>query len=155
MITLLGALLGLFGSLAPELVKLFQDKRDKAHEVDILKLQASEGANLREYDAKMFAAQADMAFYTAEQDRIANQQANDKTGIQFVDAANALVRPVIAYAFFALYAFIKVYIIMSVGMDTVLSTPWVVWSEEDAGIFAAIISFYYGSRALKRTMGRG
>lgn len=31
-----------------------------------------------------------------------------------------------------------------------LSMPWLIWTEEDQAIFAGIISFYFGSRALKK-----
>ncbi len=155
MITLLGALLGFIGSVAPELIKLLQDRRDKAHELKMLKAQAENAQALREYDAKLLAMQADAAFYTAEQDRLSSQIKNDATGIWWVDASNAMVRPIVAYGFFALYAFIKVYTMTSMGIETVITTPQVVWGDEDAGIFSAIVAYYFGSRHMKRTMGRG
>jgi hypothetical protein len=159
MIALLGSLLGLFGSVLPEIAKFFQDKRDKKHELEMLKVQAENAAALREYDAKMFAAQAEASFYTAEQERLGSQQNNDKTGIKFIDGLNASVRPVLAYGFFILYAAIKVVVILNLGIDTIIENPWIlfgdsqrigVWNDEDAAIFAGIISFYYGSRTMER-----
>jgi len=154
MIALLGSLLGLFGSAVPELFKWFQDKRDKAFELQMLEAQAKNAAALREYDAKMFSAQADASFYTAEQDRLAKQQMNDRTGIRWVDATNAMVRPVIALGFLALYCIIKILVVWNLGIDAVIDRPWLIWSDEDSGTFATVISFYFGSRALRNTMGR-
>lgn len=156
MIAFLGALLGFAGSLMPEIMKIFQDRRDKGHEVILMEKQAQLGAQLREYDAKIMDTQAEASFLIQEQDRIANQVKNDKTGIWWVDASNAMVRPVIAYGFFALYSFIKIYTLFQMDLKAIVQgTPWNIWTDEDAMIFSAIISFYFGSRAMKRTMGRG
>lgn len=155
MITLLGALLGFLGSIVPEFIKLLQDRRDKAHELQMLRAQAQNAEALREYDAKLLAMQADASFLAAEQERLSSQIKNDQTGIWWVDASNAMVRPIVAYGFFILYAYIKIYTLISLGVGTVIDTPWLIWGDEDAGIFSAIISFYYGSRHMKRTMGRG
>jgi hypothetical protein len=68
------------------------------------------------------------------------------TGIRWVDALNGTVRPVIAYSFFILYASVK---IMHFSADL----PWLLWSEEDQAIFAGIISFYFGQRAMSKLRG--
>jgi hypothetical protein len=154
MIALLGSVLGLFGSVLPEIAKFFQDKRDKKHELEMLRLQAENADKLRDYDAKLFAAQAEANFDIAEQERIAVQQKNDRTDIKWVDAFNAVIRPTIALGFLLLYAFIKIMAIVNIGADVFVSNPWLVWNDEDSAIWAGVISFYFGSRAFKRTMGR-
>ncbi len=75
-------------------------------------------------------------------------QANKST---FVSALQASVRPVITYAFFAIFAFVKItYVIMAVqeGRD-VLPAILEAWDEESQTIFAAIISFWFGNRLFK------
>ena len=77
---------------------------------------------------------------------IAESQALYKTyttGISWVDALNGTVRPVIAYSFFILYAAVK---IMHYSADL----PWLLWTEDDQAIFAGIISFYFGQRAMSK-----
>jgi hypothetical protein len=64
-------------------------------------------------------------------------------GIRWVDALNGTVRPVIAYSFFILYALVK-------GMQFSAGLPWLLWTEEDQAIFAGIISFYFGQRAMSK-----
>ena len=65
------------------------------------------------------------------------------TGIRWVDALNGTVRPVIAYSFFILYALVKV-------MQFSADLPWLLWTAEDQAIFAGIISFYFGQRAMSK-----
>ena len=75
-------------------------------------------------------------------------QANKST---FVSALQASVRPVITYAFFAIFAFVKItYVIMAVqeGRD-VLPAILEAWDEESQTVFAAIISFWFGQRVFK------
>jgi hypothetical protein len=133
MMTLLGSLLGFLGSLIPELLKLFQSGRDRAHELEILKLQLEQqrlgSADRMEEIRTTNAAIEAVALYKTY-----------ATGIGWVDALNGTVRPVIAYAFFALYAALKV----------IQPDPAMPWSEEDAALFAGIISFYFGQRALQK-----
>ncbi|MBL0320122.1 MAG: hypothetical protein IPP74_12675 [Alphaproteobacteria bacterium] len=77
---------------------------------------------------------------------IAESQALYKTynvGIRWVDALNGTVRPVIAYSFFILYAAVKV-------MQFSADMPWLLWTAEDQAIFAGIISFYFGQRAMAK-----
>ncbi len=52
-------------------------------------------------------------------------------------------RPVIAYSFFILYALVKV-------MQFSADMPWLLWTAEDQAIFAGIISFYFGQRAMAK-----
>lgn len=140
MITLLGAILGFFGSAFPELLKLLQDKRDKAHELAILELQMRQAEQghlnrLEEIGANADIAEAKAIYRTYN------------VGIKWVDALNGTVRPVLAYAFFLLYAWVKIAYLQS-------DMGWQVWTEEDGAIFAGIISFYFGSRAVGKAMGR-
>ncbi len=138
MLTLLGSLLGFLGSAFPSVLKLFQDKRDKAHELALLQLQMEAqtkqgGQRLEEIQIASQAAEM-QALYASIQ----------PTNVPWVDALNGTVRPVIAYAFFALYAAIKLSAIGTHGLY-----PENIWTEEDPALFAGIVSFYFGQRALR------
>jgi len=61
-------------------------------------------------------------------------------------ALNGTVRPVIAYSFFALYASVK-------AIQFSANLPWLLWTAEDQAIFAGIISFYFGQRAMSKLRG--
>lgn len=139
---LISSLLGFFGSLVPELFKGWRDAKDREHERWVMQQQIELqklGLSQRLEEVTVQAASEEY-------------QALYKTwnvGVAWVDALNGTVRPILTYAFFLLYAFIKVQVILSVDP----SLPWLVeklWTEEDAMIFAGIISFYFGSRAFVR-----
>jgi hypothetical protein len=75
------------------------------------------------------------------------------TGIDWVDALNGTVRPIIAYSFFILYATVKIVSLYVLPTDTSTSVSLIyttLWTDEDAAIFAGIISFYFGQRAMNK-----
>lgn len=158
MITLLGAIIGLLGSLLPKLCGIFQDKLDKKHELDVLDRQVEmTKANI---NSRLEAIETQA---TAEEYKALYQTYN--SGILWVDALNSTVRPVIAYSFFILYAFTK-YPHLRFAFEVINSehsfvnemafiTAYqnvmaVLWTEHDEAILAGVISFYYGSRAQEK-----
>lgn len=135
MITLLGSLIGFLSSIIPDVVKIFQDRQDKKHELEILKLQIQREQTAFNQKLEAINVQADIA----ESKQL---YATYKTQIKWVDALNGTVRPVIAYSFFFLYAFLKIEFADNL------------WTEEDQAIFAGIISFYFGQRSMLALRGR-
>jgi hypothetical protein len=139
MITLLGSLLGFLSAAFPDFLKLFHDAQDRKHELKILELQMQQQAQGHVNRLEEIQVNAD----------IAESQALYKTyhtGIRWVDALGGTVRPVIAYSFFILYAVVKV-------MQFSADMPWLLWTAEDQTIFAGIISFYFGQRAMAKLRG--
>ncbi len=140
MITLISTLLGFIGSAFPELLKLYRDQKDRQHELQILDMQLRQQAQGHQDRLEEIRANAD----------ISESQALYKTyvtGIHWVDALNGTVRPVLAYAFFLLYALTK--LLQFVLIDaTIPASVYILWQDEDRAIFAGIISFYFGQRAM-------
>lgn len=139
MITLLSSLIGFIGAAFPDLLKLFRDAQDRKHELRILEMQMEQQRQGHAQRLEEVGIQAD----------IAENQAlyrTYNTGIRWVDALNGTVRPIIAYSFFILYACVKV-------MHFSAGLPWLLWNEEDQAIFAGIISFYFGQRAMTKMRG--
>jgi len=68
-----------------------------------------------------------------------------------VDALNGTVRPVLAYSFFLLYGAVK-YAQITMLLDSInlLEAFPLIWQDEDQTIFAGIISFYFGARAMSK-----
>ena len=139
MVALISALLGFAGSALPELVGLFKDYNDRKHELKILELQIRQQESGHMQRLEEIRVAADMA----------EAQAIYKTyhsGIRWVDAFNASVRPALAYAFFLLYALVK--LLQVEAYDAMMPAAiTLLWAEEDQAIFAGIISFYFGQRA--------
>lgn len=136
MITLLGSLLGFISAAFPDFLKLWRDAADRKHELTILQMQMEQQAQGHINRLEEINVQADIA-----ESRALYRTYN--TGIRWVDALNGTVRPIIAYSFFILYAVVK---IMQFSADL----PWLIWTQEDQAIFAGIISFYFGQRAMSK-----
>ncbi len=141
MITLFSALVGFISAICPDLIKLFRDTQDRKHELTILELQMKQQREGHSQRLEEIHAQAD----------ISETRALYKTyysGVEWVDALNGTVRPVLAYAFFCLYFTIK-WMQFSLLGDSPL--PWqlhALWGVEDQAIFAGIMAFYFGQRAM-------
>jgi hypothetical protein len=148
MITLLASIAGFISSIFPEILKLIKDKNDKNHELKILDRQfamqkAGIDSRLEEIGVKADISASNALYSTY------------KTGIDWVDALNGTVRPVLAYAFFVLYSMVK-FLQFSIIGDNAPMVVYIetLWTIDDQAIFAGIISFYYGQRALAKLRGR-
>jgi hypothetical protein len=156
MLALIGTLMGLLGSLLPELLKFFNNKEDHRHEIEMGKLQMDAMKLAGQIKLEEINATADI-----EEAKAIYAQAEQKiTGVRWIDGAIALysssVRPTLTYAFFALYAFVKISAYASFSQA---GWNWnqigaQLWSSDDFAIFSTILSFWFGSRFLKAALAR-
>ena len=146
MFALLGSLIGFASSLLPDIFSMVRDRKDKVHELAILSkqmefMEKGHHNRIAEISAMADASESQHIYKFA-----------DKSGNSAIDALSTSVRPVLSYAFFSLYASIKIatfVLLHRYNNDTLLSIAQI-WSEEDQTIFCAIISFWFGHRAFKR-----
>lgn len=157
MITLIGAALGLLGSVVPEFFKFFNSRQDNKHELDVMDKQLELAKLGGQQRLEEINTQADIAESAALNQRIT------LTGIRWVDALSTSVRPVITYSFFLAYIVVKYAQFQALGsMDPL---PWMssadgaqkwfsivvgLWNEEDQGLFAAIMTFWFGTRTYNK-----
>lgn len=148
MLTLLGSLLGFIGSMVPDLIKFFQQKSDRAHELQILDRQMEMMKQRHGQILEEIRSQVDHA----EMKEIYRYP--HPVGIAWVDTLSCTVRPLLTYGFFMLYLGVKG--IELIGLWGMLPLPeWVnalhvIWHEEDQALFAAVMAFWFGQRALRR-----
>ncbi len=146
MFALLGSLVGFASSLLPDIFSMVKDRKDKAHELAILDRQMEFMEKGHHNRIAEIGAMAD-----ANENQYIYQFAA-KSGNSAIDALSTSVRPVLSYAFFSLYAWIKIsafFLLYRYNNDVAVSLVQI-WSEEDQTIFCAIISFWFGHRAFKR-----
>ena len=143
MLALIGSLAGFFSSFVPEIFHFLKDKKDKEHELKLINLQievlkTGHNSRLEEIQIKADAEESKYLYQYA-----ASQNTNCQIGNKFkwVDALSASVRPMITYSFFLLYIYLKV----SSFMD--INSIAIIWTNEDQGIFCAVIGFWFGHRA--------
>ena len=148
MITLLASIAGFITSLIPEVLRFFKDRLDKSHELQIMDKQI----RFNKISGGRSPEEIQMTRDVFEQ---LSLYSTYKTGIDWVDALNGTVRPVLAYSFFAMYSAIKI-IQYNYITRTALLVEYidVIWSIDDQAIFASIVSFYFGQRAFARARKR-
>ena len=149
MISLLGSLLGFGTSSIPMIMGFFEKKQANKQELLMLEAKAKYASELSKLKLQEMDAQADIEevkglYKHAE----ALAQANKSP---FVSAVQASVRPVITYAFFSVFAFVKItYVTLAVqGGEDLLPSILAAWDTESQTVFAAIISFWFGNRLFK------
>ena len=148
MLTLLGSLLGFISSTFPDLLKFWQDKQDRKHELQILDRQMEQmrlGHNQR---LDEIAINADVS-----QSLALYKHDSQPSGMTWVDGLRASVRPVITYGFFILFAWVKlsaVVLLMNQDGLSINEALIQIWDAETQALFAGILSFWFGSRSLAK-----
>ena len=140
MIALLGSLEGFLSSLIPEVFGFIKDKRDKAHELALVKLQIEASKNSTSSRLNEVVINSD-----TEEARLLYANAKP-IGISWVDSFSALVRPLITYLFLALYIGIKLTIIFNYEVGICMP----VWTNEDEGLLSVIMGFWFGNRMINK-----
>lgn len=147
--TLISTALGFITSFIPKLLDFYQDSKDKKHELDVMALQIEREIKLQESKAQamMLQAEAMMEAGTYTHDvKIAEKAADWVTNMR------SSVRPIVTYLFFAIFFFVEIvaaYVVLRQGGD-IAQIVDTLWSESTQNIFAAIIAFWFGSRAVKK-----
>lgn len=148
MLTLLGSLLGFISSLLPDVLKLWRDRGDKAHELAILDRQLHMQQVLHTQRLEEIRVQGQVVESTALYKHARF------TGVKWVDALGGTVRPIITYAFFMLYMGVKIaqiYLLLNGTYDMRWAEILIgIWHEDDQALFAAVMSFWFGQRALEK-----
>lgn len=151
--TLIGGLFGGVLRLAPEVFKLFDKKNERDHELRMVQAEM-EFAKIRgEIAMRQTEAQMTMAEMDAMAQAFKEQSETAKNAGWFVSAISALVRPMVTYAFLALYAAVKIAAFL-IAMDQngnwkeVLVT---MWGADDLAVFNMIISFWFVGRVYERS----
>jgi hypothetical protein len=152
--TLGGSLLGGLFRLAPEAIKLFDRKSERAHELQMFKEQVDlektrSAGKLQEIGATNSGA-IDAAAMQAFGEAIRAQA--QPTGVKWVDAANAMVRPSVTYILVALYVGTKA----SVGLIAYQADASLqqlvdaLWGVDDQALLAGILNYWFLDRTIRK-----
>ncbi len=147
MLALLSPLIGIFGSLLPSIVRIFERKQELKYEIELTKIKL---------DASLEAAKANLVLEEVKADIAEGQSLRDHDksidGGKFLNALRASIRPVITYVFFILFVAVKVsaaYVMLSSG-QSVPEMLDAVWDSETMALFATIMAFWFGSRVIEK-----
>lgn len=152
--TLLGGLLGGAFRLAPEILKWLDRKGERGHEL-AMQDKALEFEKLRgaQRMAEIGAA-ADAAWNTGAIDALKEAVAaqGHQSGVRWVDALSASVRPVITYWFMGLYCAAKT---AAFGAAVTAGAGWGeailhAWTDADQALWAGVLNFWFLGRVFDR-----
>jgi len=146
---LLGSLLGFSGSVVPAITDHFKTKASNKFELQKMEKMAELRAAGFDHEMKMFDTQA----ADNEHSRLIDHDISINKGSGFISSLQKSVRPVITYCFFGLFAAIEVNLLME-ALDqgqSIQESLNILWDDDTKAIFAAIISFWFGSRALDKS----
>ena len=159
MFSLLGSILGLTGSLLPNLLSFLQQRGDQKHEQAMAKLQMERDLQLAQAgfasQERQEAIKLEEVQVQAEADEMIALYANDSKlsedalAAPWVHTARASVRPVISLGLFALFVIIEIASFIygwRKGMDAVELIN-IIWDDQTQQIWSAIIMFHFGRRA--------
>jgi hypothetical protein len=168
---MIGAILTLFSGglggllrFVPELFKMFTEKADREHEFRMTQLQLQIDQARATQQIDLVHAQGDEASHAAEmQAYIEALKPPAPSGVKWVDALNASVRPVITYWWMLLLTLYKaiVFVIASIEVYVALQTVKTmadtfidkVWTDQDAAILSMILGFWFVDRAIRKYRG--
>ena len=164
MFSLLGSLLGFTTSALPSVLNFFQQRSDQKHEREMAQLQMQRELELAKAgfvaQAKIEEIKTDQIdLETTAQERVALYEHDTKLvekASQWVINLNALVRPVIAFAFVGeliLLNFIQLFWAIRTSVDWVTATRETFTADEMAITFT-IVGFYFGAKTFEKLRNR-
>jgi uncharacterized protein YbaP (TraB family) len=158
MLSILGAIVGFIARLSPDILKLFQDSKDKKHELALLEKQIELQKLTGQTDLDRTIQESISAQQVSVQESYRAELEAVRRNNPWVAAYAATVRPTITYAFFLLYCLVK-FAQFKILIDPTL--PWqagltatqalvAIWNPEDVGLFAAVMTFWFADRTVRR-----
>lgn len=150
--SLFGGLLGGLFRLAPEVLKLWDAKDSRAHELKMMDVEVRLATMRAEQAMHVVDAEVSKSELNALQTAIAGQERMAVAGGKFVSAISALVRPLVTYWLVVLWSAVKISM-MIVAYEQ--SADWKAvliqsWTPEDMALFMGVISFWFVGRSFEK-----
>ena len=154
--TFIGGAFGGILRLAPEILKFFDAKNDREHELAMAdkQLEFLKAQGTLKIDEANVYAQSNMqteqfktmvAAYQAEQTNLAHASG-------WVNNLNACIRPSVTFGVFTLWAICRLAVVAYAfhATGSIQETLTNAWTAEDAGLLSMIASFYFVGRTIDK-----
>lgn len=158
MLELLGLLGGGVFRIIPFVIDLFKQKKDADHEFRMTQLQLEIDKQRATQQIDLAHAQAEIASNTADMQAMvaALQAQGTPTGIGWVDALSASVRPILTYwwciGIYTVHKALLMYVAYTAHTGADAMAP-ILMNEFDRGVVGSIIGFWFVDRSLRK-MGK-
>lgn len=149
---ILGSIFGGLFRLAPEVINFFDKKNDRAHELEMFKIQTDLEKQRGEYRLEEKYVEHSTQQLEAIQQAFKEQSETAQSSYPWVSALSALVRPVVTYVLFGLYVLVKLSMIVY-GIEIGVSWHELLqqnWTAEDFGMLNMILTFWFVGRSIEK-----
>lgn len=159
MLTILGTLFGGLFRLAPELLKFMDKKNERAHELAMFDKQLEADKVKAQAAQQLAETQGATALSLADVQALveATKAQAVQTGVKWVDAINALMRPGLTFWWCIVLetaVLVASYIALKAAGKNTVEAIQILWGPEREAIVASILSFWFVDRALRKMSGR-
>lgn len=142
--------------LAPEIMKGFDRKNERSHELAMMQVEVVIVEKRMEHDMRKVDAAMTMAEMDAISAAVKEQGQTARKAGKFVAAISALVRPMVTYWFVIMFSAVK---IVSIAMAIQAGGDWKEvlvssWTADDMALLMMILSFWFVGRTLDRDNGK-
>lgn len=151
---LFGALMGFVAAVTPEIIQMLKERFLHQRQLEAKEQELNAAKQGYEYAIQTQAdaltdkqAQIDELRHELEQSN-ADDNVQGHVVLQFLRSS---VRPIVTYGFFVLFASVKIFALhhaLVVDHTPVAQLLPVVWDEDTESLFAAVITFWFGSRSV-------
>lgn len=154
LITLFGGGLGGLLRFIPEILKLFSEAKDMKHEKEMTELQfkIDDARAVRNLDIIHAQGAQRTDAFDAEAFLEGIKAQGRPSGIKWVDALNASVRPILMYWWQGLFTIIKLCTVWIAITEFTTLAVFIatIWTPEDAGILSMMLGFFFCDRSLRK-----
>ena len=152
LITVASGGLGGLLRLAPEIMKGFDRKHERAHELAMMQVEIQIVEKRLEHEMRKVDAAMTMAEMDAISAAVKEQGQTARAAGKFVAAVSALVRPLVTYWFVIMYSLVK---IVGMSMAVAAGSDWrevIVssWTADDMAMLMLVLSFWFVGRVYDR-----
>jgi hypothetical protein len=148
----LGSVFGGLFRLLPEVIKFFDRKDERKHELAMFQLQTDLEKVKGSFKVEERYVDYGVAQLEAIEAAFKEQSSTASKSYKWVAALSALVRPMVTYVLFGMYVMFKL-TMMYHGLDG--GTEWLivmkeVWTLEDFAMLNMILTFWFVGRAIEK-----
>ncbi len=154
--SLFGGLIGGLFRLAPEVLKLWDAKDSRKHELAMMDVEVRLATMRAEQAMHVVDTQAQISQFDAIGKALDGQATMASAGGKIISAVSALVRPMVTYWFVVFYSAVK---IATMQMAYEQNADWKAvlvqsWGTDDMAILTMILTFWFVGRAVEKWQGK-
>ncbi len=138
--------------LAPEIIKTFDRKNERQHELAMMEVEIRIAEKRMEHEMRRVDAAMTMAEMDAITEAVKEQGQTARAAGKFVAAISALVRPLVTYWFVGMYSSVKV---VGMMMAVAAGGDWKEvlinsWTPDDMAMLVMVLSFWFVGRVYEK-----